>query len=85
MKTSIIITKTKTTNDENKSSSVKIESSKKTSISDNELEKSVYYLDVANMEGIDILEPKDETETSYLEAVFWGFSRYFRFRFERIF
>ena len=77
MKTSIIITKTKTTNDENKSSSVKIESSKKTSISDNELEKSVYYLDVANMEGIDILEPKDETETSYLEAVFWGFSRYF--------
>ena len=77
MKTSIIITKTKTTDDENKSSSVKIESSKKTSISDNELEKSVYYLDVANMEGIDILEPKDETETSYLEAVFWGFSRYF--------
>ena len=77
MKTSIIITKTKTTNDENKSSSVKIESSKKTSISDNELEKSVYYLDVANMEGIGILEPKDETETSYLEAVFWGFSRYF--------
>ena len=77
MKTSIIITKTKTTDDENKSSSVKIESSKKTSISDNELEKSVYYLDVANREGIDILEPKDETETSYLEAVFWGFSRYF--------
>ena len=77
MKTSIIITKTKTTNDGNKSSSVKIESSKKTSISDNELEKSVYYLDVANMEGIDILEPKDETETSYLEAVFWGFCRYF--------
>ena len=31
------------------------------------IEWSVYYPDVANMEDIDILRSKDETQTSYLE------------------
>ena len=56
----------KKTNDESELSSVKCESSKKTLTSD-KLEGSVYYPDVANMEGIDILEPKDEIQPSYLE------------------
>ena len=34
------------------------------SVSDDELEKSVYFPDVANMRDIDNLEPKNETETS---------------------
>ena len=42
------------------SSSTRSESSKKISISDDELEWSVYSLDVAN-----ILEPKNETQTSF--------------------
>ena len=70
--------KNKKTNDESELSSVKSQSSKKkTSISDNELESCVYYPDVANMEGIDILEPKYETQTSYLkddlEVFFLGY------------
>ena len=40
---------------------------KKTSISDDddELERSVYLPDVANMKGINISEPKNETHTSF--------------------
>ena len=39
---------------------------KKTSISDDdELERSVYLPDVANMKGINISEPKNETQTSF--------------------
>ena len=56
IKKSIIMTKTKKTNDESELSSVKSESSKKTSIRDDELERSVYSPDVANMRGIDVLE-----------------------------
>ena len=48
--------KNKKTNDESELSSVKSESSKKTSIRDDELERSVYSPDVANMRGIDVLE-----------------------------
>ena len=59
--------KNKKTNDESESSSVKSELSKKTSVRDDELERSVYSPDVANMEGIDILGSKDEIETSYLK------------------
>ena len=66
------------------SSSARSESGKKTSISDDdELERSVYFLDVANMKGINILEPKNKTETSieYLknntEEFFFWLSRYF--------
>ena len=59
--------KSKKTNDESELSSVKSESSKKTSIRDDELERSVYFPDVANMGGIDILGSKDETQASYLK------------------
>ena len=48
--------KNKKTNDESELSSLKSESSKKTSIRDDELERSVYSPDVANMRGIDVLE-----------------------------
>ena len=57
--------KNKKTNDESKLSSVRSESSKKTSIRDDKLERSVYSPDVANMEGIDILGSKDEKQTFY--------------------
>ena len=58
-------------------------------ISDDKLERSVYFPDVANMEGIDVLGSKNKTQTSYLkddlEVFFSWLSRYFWFRFERIF
>ena len=47
------------------SSSVRSKPSKKTSISDDKLEESVYFPDVANMKGINILEPKNKTQTSF--------------------
>ena len=56
------MTKIKKTIDESELSSVKSKSSKKTSIRDDELERSVYSSDVANIEGIDILESKDKTQ-----------------------
>ena len=72
------MTKTKKTNDESETSSVRSkssvyftpsiarsESSKKTSISDDKLESSVYFPDVANMTGINILKPRNETKTSF--------------------
>ena len=59
--------KSKETNDKSELNSVKSKSSKKTSIRDDELERSVYFRDVANMVGIDILGSKDETQTSYLK------------------
>ena len=59
------MTKTKKTNDISESSSARSESSKKTSISDDELERSVYSPNVANMKGINILEPGDKTQTSF--------------------
>ena len=69
--------KNKETNDKSELNSVKSKSSKKTSIRDDELERSAYFRDVANMEGIDILGSKDETQTSYLkddlEGVFLGY------------
>ena len=83
--------KQKKTNDISESSSARSESSKKTSISDDELERSVYFPDVANMKGINILESKNETQTffeylkNYTDEFFWWLSRYFLFRFERIF
>ena len=68
--------KNKKTNDE----SVKSEWSKKTSIRDDELERSVYSPyspHVANIEGIDVLGSKDETQTFYLkddlEVFFLGY------------
>ena len=71
-------------NDKSNLSSARSESSEKTSISDDELERSVYLPDVANMKGINILEPKNETQTSFeylknnTEEFFWGgLSRYF--------
>ena len=60
-------------------SSAGSESSKKTSISDDELERSVYFPDVANMKGINILKPKNETQTSFeylknnTEEIFLGY------------
>ena len=42
-------------------------SSKKTLISDDKLEWSAYFPDVANMKGTNILESKNETQASYLE------------------
>ena len=57
--------KNKKTNDESELSSAKSESSKKTSIGDDKIERSVYSPDVANMEGIDILGSKDEKQTFY--------------------
>ena len=69
--------KNKKTNDESELSSAKSKPSKKTPISDDERERSVYSPDVANMEGIDILGSKDETQTFYLkddlEVFFLGY------------
>ena len=66
--------KSKKTNDESELSSVK---SEKTLIRDDEPERSVYSPDVANMEGINILGSKDETQTSDLkddlEVFFLGY------------
>ena len=57
--------------------SIKSESSKETSIRDDELEWSVYSPDVANIEGVDILGWKGETQNSYLkddlEVFFLGY------------
>ena len=50
----------KPSSDGSESSSARSESSKKTSIIEYELERSVYSPDVAN-----ILEPKNETQTSF--------------------
>ena len=56
---------------------------KKTSINDDELKRSIYLPDVANMKDINIFEPKNETQTSFeylknnTELFFWGLSRYF--------
>ena len=47
------------------SSSARSETSKKTSFSDDELERSVDLPNVANMKGINNLEPKNETQTSF--------------------
>ena len=47
------------------SSNTRSISSKKTSISYDELERSVYFPDVANMEDINISESKNETQTSF--------------------
>ena len=47
------------------SSSTRSESSKKTLISDDELERSISFLDVANIKGINILESKNGTQTSF--------------------
>ena len=47
------------------SSSARSETSKKTSFSDDEIERSVYLPNVANMKGINNLEPKNETQTSF--------------------
>ena len=73
--------KNKKTNDESELSSLKSESSKKTSIRDDELERSVYSPDVANIEGIYILGSTDETEASYLkddlEVFFLGYPEIF--------
>ena len=43
---------------------LKVNQVKKASIIDDELERSVYLPDVVNMKGINILEPKNETQTS---------------------
>ena len=82
----------KKTNDKSNLSSARSESSfyftppgnaKSKSISDDELERSVYLPDVANMKGINILEPKNETQTSFeylknnTELFLGGLSRYF--------
>ena len=72
--------KSKKTNDESELSNVKSESSKKASIRDDKLKRSVYSPDVANTEGIDILGSKDETQTFYLKddlEVFFLVYRYF--------
>ena len=62
-------------------SSTRSKSSKKTLISDDKLERSPYFPDVANMKFINILEPKNETQTSYLEddleMLFSWLSRFF--------
>ena len=62
-------------------SSTRSKSSKKTLISDDKLERSAYFPDVANMKFINILEPKNETQTSYLEddleMLFSWLSRFF--------
>ena len=47
------------------SSSARNESSKKTSINDNKLERSICFPDVANMKGINNLEAKNEAQTSF--------------------
>ena len=64
IKTAIIIPKTKKTNEKSNLSNARSEL-----ISNDELERSVFYPGVANMKGIKILEPKNITQTSlnYLE------------------
>ena len=53
--------------------------SKKTSISDDKLERNVYFANVVNMEVINVLEPKNETQTYFeylknnLEEFFLGY------------
>ena len=53
--------------------------SKKTSISDDKLERNVYFANVANMEVINVLEPKNGTQTYFeylknnLEEFFLGY------------
>ena len=53
--------------------------SKKTSISDDKLKRNVYFANVANMEVINVLEPKNETQTYFeylknnLEEFFLGY------------
>ena len=47
------------------SNSTRSESSKKTLISDDELERSISFPDVANIKGINILESKNGTQTSF--------------------
>ena len=49
-------------NDKSKPSSARSESSKKTLISDDKLERSIHFLDVANMKGINNLELKMKYE-----------------------
>ena len=70
-------------NNESNLSSGGSESSKKTLINDDELKRSVYLPNLANMKGINNVESKNETQTSfeYLkgnteEFVSW-LSRYF--------
>ena len=62
-------------------SSIKSESSKEISIRDDELEWSLYSSDVANIEGIDMLGSKGETQNSYLkddlEVFFLGYPEIF--------
>ena len=64
IKTAIIIPKTKKTNEKSNLSNARSEL-----ISSDELERSVFYPGVANMKGINILEPKNITQMSlnYLE------------------
>ena len=52
-------------NDKSKPSSARNESSKKTSVSDDKLEGSIYFPNVANMKDINNLELKNETHTSF--------------------
>ena len=54
----MIMIKIKKTNDKSTPSNARSESSKKTSISDDELDRSAYLPDVPNMKGINILELK---------------------------
>ena len=61
----MIMIKVKKTNDKSTPSNARSESSKKTSISDDELDRSAYLPDVPNMKGINILELKNETQTSF--------------------
>ena len=81
--------KNKKTNDEIEPSSAKSESSKKTSVRDDELQRSVYSPDVANIEDIDILGSKDERQTSYLkddlEVFFLGYPNIFDSDLKRFF
>ena len=54
-----------------------------------ELQRSVYFPDVANIEGIDILGSKDERQTSYLkddlEVFFLGYPDIFDSDLKRFF
>ena len=64
-------------------SSARSESSKKTLISNDKLEKSVYLPNVANMKSINNLKPKNETQASFeylknnIDEFFGGLSKYF--------
>ena len=51
--------------DKSKPSSARSESSEKTSISDDKLERSIHFLDVANIKSINNLELKNKTKTSF--------------------